>query len=150
MKVQGIAKAAQVSADTVRHYTRLGLLNPQRNPANGYKEYDSEDLSRLSFIVRARDLGFSLADIQHIFSKADEGDSPCPMVRTIIEDRLVEVKRKLDEMAAMYERMKMAVKDWSEMEDSEPCGRHVCHLIEGVDPNLNSKSNTPASEGELK
>lgn len=138
MRVQGLAEAAKVTADTVRHYTRIGLLVPKKNPVNGYKEYSEEDLQRLSFIVRARDLGFGLHDIEQIFKRADHGDSPCPMVRDIIEERLVEVKRKLDEMTELYERMKKAVNDWSEMPDSQPCGKHLCHLIEGVNPTTES------------
>lgn len=137
MKVQSIASAAQVSSDTVRYYSRLGLLVPVKNPVNGYKEYSSEDVRRLHFILRARDLGFSLADIQQIFLKADDGDSPCTMVRDMIEARLLEVKQKLDDMNHMYERMKCAVKEWSDMDDSQPCGRHICHLIEGVEPSKN-------------
>ena len=42
MRVQTLAAAANVTADTVRHYTRIGLLTPVKNPANGYKEYTSE------------------------------------------------------------------------------------------------------------
>ena len=150
MRVQTLADAANVTADTVRHYTRIGLLTPVKNPANGYKEYTSEDLQRLSFIVRARDLGFGLNDIEQIFDRADHGDSPCPMVREAIEERLVEVKRKLDEMTELYERMKKAVEDWTAMPDSQPCGKHLCHLIEGVDVESETKlSGSNATEKEV-
>lgn len=147
MRVQALADAVNVTADTVRHYTRIGLLEPTKNPVNGYKEYTSEDLQRLSFIVRARDLGFGLSDIEEIFKRADKGDSPCPMVRDTIEQRLVEVKRKLDEMTELYERMKHAVDTWSAMPDSQPCGKHLCHLIEGVSEQIiNQEAQQPIKE----
>jgi len=132
MQVQALARVAQVTPDTIRHYTRMGLLTPQKNPANGYKEYAADDLQRLRFIVRARDLGFSLSDVQAILERADQGGSPCPAVREIISQRLVEVKRKLDDMTQLYDRMNKAVAEWSSMPDEKPCGRHVCHLIEAV------------------
>ena len=130
MKVQQLAEATRTSPDTVRYYVRIGLLKPKKNPVNGYKEFNLDDRQRLSFISRARDLGFSLADIQQIFEKADQGDSPCPVVREIIEERLIEVKRKLDDMTALYNRMQTAVEDWRQRPDQEPCGSHLCHLIE--------------------
>ncbi len=130
MKVQELAEQTHTSPDTVRYYTRIGLLKPEKNPVNGYKAFTQDDRQRLQFINRARDLGFSLADIQQIFEKADLGDSPCPTVREIIEARLVEVKQKLDDMTALYHRMQTAVEDWRQRPDEEPCGKHVCHLIE--------------------
>ena len=60
MKVKEIATAAGVNPDTVRFYTREGLLQPTRNPDNNYQQYDAEDLRRLRFARKARQLGFSL------------------------------------------------------------------------------------------
>ncbi len=147
MQVQELARAAHVTADTVRHYTRLGLLTPKKNPVNGYKHFTQDDLQRLRFIVRARDLGFSLGDVQAIFERADQGDSPCPAVREIIEQRLIEVKRKLDDMTQLYERMRHAVEEWSNMPDEKPCGRHVCHLIESVPAGIDLTEEVDRLEG---
>lgn len=134
MKVQSLAKSLNVPADTVRYYTRICLLKPKKDPVNGYKYYSKEDQQRLSFILRARDLGFSLSDIKEILIRADQGDSPCPLVKDIIEKRLVEVKQKLEDMTALYQRMEAAVEDWKNRPNSEPCGKHVCHLIESASP----------------
>ncbi|NQD96766.1 MerR family transcriptional regulator, partial [Pseudomonas sp. CrR25] len=57
MRVAQLARAAAVSAETVRHYTDLGLLHPSRDPHNGYQCYSADDLRRLSFVARARRLG---------------------------------------------------------------------------------------------
>ncbi len=81
MKVSELARRAGVTAETVRHYTREGLLAPERDPDNGYQRYDGTDLERLRFIQRARTLGFSVAEIRQILEHADHGDSPCPLVR---------------------------------------------------------------------
>ena len=45
-----IAKSAGVSANVVRYYSRIGLLNPTRNPDDGYHEYTSQDVIRVRFI----------------------------------------------------------------------------------------------------
>jgi len=57
LKVGELAKRGNVTAETVRHYTREGLLSPQRHPDNGYQLYSAADLERLHFIQRARKPG---------------------------------------------------------------------------------------------
>ncbi|MEJ6666981.1 MAG: MerR family transcriptional regulator, partial [Alcaligenes aquatilis] len=65
-----ISEAARVTGLTpkmIRHYEDLGLLHSDRAP-NGYRVYQDQDLDTLHFIVRAKDLGFNLADIQQLTS----------------------------------------------------------------------------------
>ena len=52
MKVNELAKRAGVTAETVRHYAREQLLDPQRHPDNGYQLFSDTDLERLRFIQR--------------------------------------------------------------------------------------------------
>jgi hypothetical protein len=52
-----------VSADTIRYYSRIKMLKPSKE-TNGYYIYGQKELDRLRFILRAKQLGFSLADIQ--------------------------------------------------------------------------------------
>ncbi|WP_328187940.1 MerR family transcriptional regulator [Marinobacter sp. OP 3.4] len=133
MKVSELAKAAEVNPDTVRFYTREGLLNPTRNPDNNYQQYDAEDLRRLRFARKARQLGFSLPEIRAILEQADEHHSPCPMVRDVFEDRLASVEREIAELQQLRERMKSALKAWQAMPDGTPDGHTICRLIEHWD-----------------
>ncbi len=133
MKVSDLAKAAEVNPDTVRFYTREGLLKPTRNPDNNYQQYDAEDLRRLRFARRARQLGFSLPEIRSILAQADEHHSPCPMVRDIFEARLAEVEKEIAQLQQLRERMKNALGAWQTMPDGTPDGHTICRLIEHWD-----------------
>ncbi|MDY6815737.1 MAG: MerR family DNA-binding protein [Pseudomonadota bacterium] len=133
MKVKEIARAAGVSPDTVRFYTREGLLNPARNPDNNYQQYDADDLRRLRFARKARQLGFSLPEIRSILDQADDHHSPCPMVREVFEKRLAEVEREIAELQQLRKRMKSALGIWREMPDGTPDGHTICRLIEHWD-----------------
>ena len=73
MRVSELAQTGGVTAETVRHYTREGLLQPHRDPRNGYQLYDIESLGRLRFIDCLRSLGVSLPEIKQILSWADQG-----------------------------------------------------------------------------
>lgn len=127
-----LAKKTDVPIYTVRHYTRIGLLKPTRNPGNGYKEYNFSDATRLRFIMAAKDLGFTLSEISHILDEAKHGHSPCSMVREIVEQRIEENKKKIREMQRLQKKMEKSLDDWAKMENSMPNGESVCHLIESV------------------
>lgn len=133
MKVKEIATAAGVSPDTVRFYTREGLLRPVRNPDNNYQLYDAEDLRRLRFARKARQLGFSLPEIRQILEQADDHHSPCPMVRDVFTQRLAEVEREIGELQLLRKRMVSALSAWQEMPDGTPDGHTICRLIEHWD-----------------
>jgi DNA-binding transcriptional MerR regulator len=130
MKVSELARRAEVTAETVRHYTREGLLHPQRDPDNGYQLFDQTDLERLRFIQRARTLGFSVAEIGDILAHADQGDSPCPMVRDLLASRLPQIRARIRELEALASRMEQALDAWAEMPDGTPDGHSLCRLIE--------------------
>lgn len=127
-----LAKQSDVSLYTVRHYTRIGLLKPERNSQNNYKIYQPSDSVRVRFIKAAGSLGFSLSEIADVLDEAKHGNSPCPMVREIIVRRIDENRLKIKEMQKLQRKMEKALKDWSKMKNSMPTGDSVCHLIESV------------------
>ncbi|NGO89034.1 MAG: MerR family DNA-binding protein [Halomonas sp.] len=130
MKVGELAKRGGVTAETVRHYTREGLLTPSRHPDNGYQLYTAGDLERLHFIQRARKLGFSVAEIRDILAHADQGDSPCPLVRDLLAHRLPQIRARIAELEALAHRMEQALESWQTMPDGTPDGHSLCRLIE--------------------
>ncbi|MGM0784704.1 MAG: MerR family transcriptional regulator [Pseudomonadota bacterium] len=146
MKVSELARHAGVTGETVRHYTREGLLNPTRQPDNGYHRYDGSDLERLRFIQRARTLGFSVAEVRDILDHADHGDSPCPMVRDLLAARLPEIRRRIRELQALAARMEQALDAWADMPDGTPDGHSLCRLIESFPEPLRDDEEHPAKE----
>ena len=93
MRVKQIADALDISVDTVRYYTRIGLLVPNKSH-NGYKYYRPADVTRLRFILSARALGFSVNDIKEILVTSSQTNAPCPTVRRLIEKRLKETEQR--------------------------------------------------------
>lgn len=129
MKVSELAKELSTSPDTVRYYTRLGLLQPTKSH-NGYKFYPPVEVSRLKFILSARQLGFSVADIKQILNEADHGKTACPLVRTLIKERLEEIEKQFQAMLLLRKNMTSALEQWEAMTDKAPTPHMVCHLID--------------------
>lgn len=125
-----LAEKTKTSVHTIRHYTRIGLLHPESHSNNGYKIYSQSDLERIHFINAAKDLGFTLSEIAHIFEESDKGQMPCPLVRDIVKQRIVETRRKIKQLRKMQKRMENALEEWEKMENRLPNGHSVCHLIE--------------------
>lgn len=130
MRVNELAKLLDVTSDTVRFYTRISVLKPKKRKDNGYREYSEKDISRLRFVLSARQLGFTVGDIQEILAQADKKKSPCPTAKRLIEQRLHETEELFLSTVKLRKRMVVAVKDWSGKPDKAPTGHMICHLIE--------------------
>jgi len=128
--VTEIARRFNVSADTIRHYNKLGLLSPDRDEANGYRRYGRKDEERLRFLLSAKRLGFRLKDIREILDMAETGDTLCPLVRQLIDQRLAVVREEMMSAQALLTRMECASTSWSQLLDRSPSGESICHLIE--------------------
>lgn len=132
LTVSELSKEAQATSDAIRHYARIGLLVPSRDPVNDYKLFSNNDIKKVKFIRDAKGLGFTLKDIQIIFDHSNEGTSPCPVVRDIIQQRIDQNRSKLAELNALQQRMDDALEKWKSMPDGEPDGEAICHLIESI------------------
>ncbi|MEM5529600.1 MerR family transcriptional regulator [Gammaproteobacteria bacterium AS21] len=130
MKVSELAQLADVTADTVRHYTRIGLLKPERDPNNRYQLYKIEDVKQLRFIQKARLLGFSLQQIATIVHHEHKGLSPCPMVRDLMSQHLPKVREQIAELQQQLQRMEQAMTSWEKMPDGVAEDNSICPLIE--------------------
>lgn len=136
-QVKELAQLCDVTVDAVRYYTRLGLLQPVRDPVNGYKLFSQNDARYLTFINRAKQLGYTLSEIGRIFNECNKGNSPCPLVRDIIQHRISENRIKLEKLLALQDKIEFALKEWEKMPDGSPDGDSICTLIESVtDPDL--------------
>ena len=138
-QVKQLARLCKVPVDTVRHYTRIGLLKPDRDPVNGYYQYRISDSRRLDFIKKAKSLGYSLKEIEHILAESRKGKSPCPLVRELISQRIQENRAHLEQLMELQLRMENALTSWEKMPDGVPNGESICHLIESTDVSRDSK-----------
>lgn len=119
MTIGRLAKQAGVNIDTIRYYERNGLIpNATRRPS-GYREYDSTDVARLRFILRAKDLGFTLAEIGELISLS--ADRNVKGVRRRAENRLDQVEHKIKELQRVRRGLKTLIEACPGHGDLERC-----------------------------
>src|SRR3546814_14027084 len=78
-----LGKATDTKVETVRYYERIGLLPRPARTAGNYRAYGAAELGRLSFIRRARDLGFPLDQVRALLSLSDDRGRDCAPVDEI-------------------------------------------------------------------
>lgn len=99
--IGALAKATGTKIETIRWYERVGLLPAPARTSGNYRVYDDVHLGRLSFIRRARDLGFSLEQIRALLDLAEYRERSCEAVDVIARQHLSEVDRKIADLQAL-------------------------------------------------
>ncbi|MEX1032993.1 MAG: MerR family transcriptional regulator [Cellvibrionaceae bacterium] len=128
MRVNQLAKALQTTPDTVRYYSRIGLLEPSTNSTNAYKDYGDEEHKRLRFILCARQMGFAVDEIARIFAQAQRGNAPCPQIVDLLEQRLEAAQVRLARTQALTDMLITMLEEWRTKSRS-PTGDTLKRLI---------------------
>lgn len=96
-----VARRAGVGVETVRFYERQGLIEePPRRPS-GYREYGDDVVSRLGFIRRAKELGFTLKEIKELLSLRRDPSTPAPDVKRMAEAKIADIETKIRTLQKM-------------------------------------------------
>lgn len=93
-----LARRTGCKLETIRYYEKIGVMpEPPRTPS-GYRVYDADHVSRLKFILRARELGFSIHETRGLLDLVDGGDQTCAEVKERTERHLAEVRTKIADL----------------------------------------------------
>ncbi len=95
------ARASGVSSKMVRHYESLGLLGAVSRTDSGYRQYSAADVHTLRFIKRARNLGFSMAEIAELVSLWNDRERASASVKKIAQRHVDELQARIEAMQAM-------------------------------------------------
>ena len=101
LSIGALARATNTKVETIRWYERVGLLPPPSRTEGNYRAYGEAELNRLSFIRRARDLGFSIEQVRDLLALSDRRDQSCATVDELTRAHLAEVERKIADLEAL-------------------------------------------------
>lgn len=123
-----LARQAGVAVETVRFYERRGLLKePPRRPS-GYRQYSQEGVSRLRFILVAKELGFSLREVQELLKLRGDGGALCSEVRSRVELKIAAVAEKINSLGCVKNALEALLEECK-------ANQHLaeCPLLEALD-----------------
>jgi len=105
MNIGEAAAQSGVSAKMVRHYESLGLLPHVARTESGYRQYSEKEVHTLRFIRRARDLGFSMAEIAELLKLWQNRRRASADVKRIALAHVADLERRMAEMNAMKQTL---------------------------------------------
>jgi len=117
MKISEAAAASGCHLETIRYYERVGLLARTNRLTNGYRDYCKDDIARLRFIVRGRDLGFSIEEIRRLLTLAASADLSCLEVDQLARQQLAAVRKRISELRRMARELEHTI---------DACERRSC------------------------
>jgi DNA-binding transcriptional MerR regulator len=126
-----VARELGINPKTIRYYEEIGLIPRAQRTRSGYRVYEQAGIDRLAFILRARELDFSLDDIGEILALREQGEVPCLYVTELVEKQLAHIDAKivaLQQLQHELEEIRQQARSIP-LEDilNKEC---VCHLIE--------------------
>ncbi|WP_235524003.1 MerR family transcriptional regulator [Sphingomonas sp. Leaf33] len=96
-----MARRFGCNIETVRHYENIGLLEAPGRTASGHRLYSADDEARLAFILRGRQLGFSVEELRGLLSLGGSDPAACGEANALTQRHLADVRAKLRDLARL-------------------------------------------------
>ena len=110
MQIGAVAKMIGLSVDAIRFYERNALLPRPARSQGGFRQYGENDVETLAFIRRVQGLGFKLSEIRGLLNLRGNRLQPCAPVRRRLEEKLVDVQRKLAGLQKLERELRSALR----------------------------------------
>jgi DNA-binding transcriptional MerR regulator len=123
-----LAKAAGVSADTIRHYERIGVLPRATRTESGYRIFPASALQRVQVVRRALRIGFTLAELSEVLKVRDSGGAPCGRVFEMAQEKLKGISADIEALRRTERYLKRVLSDWESRMDQAGAGEKS-HLL---------------------
>ena len=128
LSIGALSKATGTTVEAIRWYERVGVLPAPARTAGNYRAYGPAHLERLSFVRRARDLGFTLDQVRELLRLADERGRSCDAVDRVAREHLGEVERKIADLEALRRELQGLIGQCRHGTVDE------CRIIEALSP----------------
>lgn len=120
MKIGEVAKRSKTGIETIRFYEREGLLPPPQRRPSGYRQYDEATVERLDYIRRAKDLGFTLAEVRDLLELSSAAPT-CEHVRRRAEAKVADIEGKIRSLQQMRRSLGRIVDRCRAKDAAEDC-----------------------------
>ncbi len=131
-KAGEIAKLAGINIETLRYYERIGIMPEPRRLESRYRYYLDEDLKRLLFIKKAKEIGFSLKEINELLNLKVDSTSTCGDVKRLAEHKLKDVEEKIQNLMKIKKVLIKLIKQCV----NEEISSNNCPILEVIENRL--------------
>jgi MerR family mercuric resistance operon transcriptional regulator len=125
MLIGEFSKRTGCSIETIRFYEKIGVL-PQARRKGRYRHFEAADVARLTFVRRARELGFTLDEVRALLKLAATSADACAEIRALAAEHLISVRARLADLRSMERVLAQAVRE------CDAGGHATCPLVDAL------------------
>ncbi len=128
-----LARATGVSADTIRHYEKIGVLPKSPRTESGYRMYPGSAIERVFVVQRALRIGFTLAELADFLKARDAGGAPCQRVYKLAQEKLKGVAADIMALKRTERYLKQVLSGWERRMQRTGPGQqsNLLHTLKG-------------------
>jgi len=104
MNIGSVSAQSGLSAKTIRYYEDIGLVKPLRD-TNGYRSFQDKELHKLTFLSRARALGFTIGDCRALLALYEDETRASADVKSIAQEQLQMIEEKITDLQNMHDTL---------------------------------------------
>lgn len=130
LRIGEVAKQTGLAVGALRYYESLGLLTSERGK-NSYRYYSPTAIHQVQFIKKAQAIGFSLEEIGEVMNLHDQGDTPCELVRSLLQEKISQLETQIKQMTAFKAELEEYRDRWTSNQP-QPTSGDICPLIETI------------------
>ena len=119
MNIGEASRKSGISTKIIRYYEQIGLIPASERTESGYRKYALNDVHRLVFIRSARDLGFSLEDIEGLLTLWNDKSRQSIDVKRLAQENIADLERRMESIRQMTEKLRVLIRSCAGDERSE-------------------------------
>ncbi|WP_104016883.1 MerR family transcriptional regulator [Roseovarius nitratireducens] len=93
-----LSRMTGCNLETIRYYENIGVMPEPPRTSKNYRAYDESHVGRLRFIMRSRELGFTLEEVRDLLALVDGGAQTCGEVQALAITHLTSVRAKIADL----------------------------------------------------
>ena len=124
MNIGSAAKLSGLTVKSVRYYSDIGLVKPVTNEKNSYRDYNHDDVAKLSFVGKARRFNFSIKECKDLLSLYEDKNRSNKEVKNLTLEKINEIDQKLNELSDLRKQLSHLA------ENCQGNGRPDCPILD--------------------
>ncbi|MFZ5593898.1 MAG: MerR family transcriptional regulator [Pseudomonadota bacterium] len=126
------SEATGCPIETIRYYERIGILPKPPRSAGGHRLYNQTHIQQLRFVLKARQMDFTLAEVKELLNLAADDRAPCQEVLGMTDRNLLAIQKKIDQLTSLKQKLQGLSKTCETTCCADKASASDCVIIEAV------------------
>jgi DNA-binding transcriptional MerR regulator len=126
-----LSKLTACPIETIRYYEREGIVSSPSRTLGGHRLYSRANVQQLQFVLKARKMDFSLAEVKELLSLSQDTEQSCQEVLNMADRNLDAIQKKIEQLTRLKEELKVLAMECKNCCAGTSCAAE-CNIIEAM------------------